>query len=215
MTTKLAPTLQRTQRRRGTIALFALLALVGCAQLPFRPVPDAGPAQAHAVVFDIDGTLTPAVMAIFEARPDAARAVHAYADKGYAIIYLSTRTGWLSAEVPDWLQRHGFPQGSVHIAQTAQERDHPDDYKAALLREFRARGWVVDYAYGDSSTDLTAYAAAGVPADHVFALRRRGQAACQAGASAACLDGWTAHLAYIESTVPRVDAPHAPGHAAQ
>ncbi len=215
MATSHPPSQERTKRRRGPSTLFALLALVGCAQLPYSPVPEASPTPAHAVVFDIDGTLTPAVMAVCEARPDAARAVHAYADKGYAIIYLSTRTGWLSAGVPDWLQRHGFPQGSVHIAQTAQERDHPDDYKAALLREFHARGWVVDYAYGDSSTDLTAYAAAGVPADHVFALRRRGQGACQAGASAACLDGWSGHLAYIESSVPRVDAPDAPGHAAQ
>ena len=73
-----------------------LLAGAGCAQLPARPVPPPTMAGEALVVFDIDGTLTPAVAAVFQVRPDAAAAVRAYAAKGYRIIYLSTRTGWLS-----------------------------------------------------------------------------------------------------------------------
>jgi len=37
----------------------------------------------------------------FEVRKDAAAAVRAYAEKGYKIIYLSTRASWLSAGVSD------------------------------------------------------------------------------------------------------------------
>ena len=43
------------------------------------------PSPIESVVFDIDGTLTPDVMNISGVRPDAARAVQAFADKGYKI----------------------------------------------------------------------------------------------------------------------------------
>jgi hypothetical protein len=76
-----------------------------CAQLPYTDIPDAPPAQTGAVVFDIDGTLTPNVSAVFKARKDAAAAVRAYA-----------------------------------------------------------------YAYGDSSTDLAAYAAVEIRNEHVMCL---------------------------------------------
>lgn len=199
-----SPRPARARVRRGVAASIAPLVLAACAQLPYRPVPQPVPPQIHAVVFDIDGTLTPAVPAFFQARPDAARVVQAYADKGYAIVYLSTRSRWLSAGVPAWLERKGFPQGSVHVAQSAGERDRPDLYKAAVLREFQARGWVVDYAFGDSSTDFAAYAAAGIPVERVFALRRRGHAACQPGVVAACLGGWSGHLDDVATLVPSV-----------
>jgi len=182
--------------------MIAALLAAGCAQLAAGVVPDPSPGQSHAVVFDIDGTLTPSVSAAFEVRPDAAEAVRAYSDKGYAIIYLSTRTPWLSARVPSWLHRHGFPEGSVHVAQTTKERRYPDAYKSAILREFQARGWKIDYGYGDSSTDMAAYASVGIPESQTFALLRRGQAACQPGAAAACLAGWSEHLAFIQDSVP-------------
>ena len=45
----------------------------------------------QAVVFDIDGTLTPNVYAIAIARPNAAEAATLYADAGIEIIYLTAR----------------------------------------------------------------------------------------------------------------------------
>jgi len=58
-------------------------------------------------------------------RKDAAAAVRADAEKGYKVIYPSTRVSRLSAGVPDWLEDNGFPEGSVHIAQTRNERKRP------------------------------------------------------------------------------------------
>ncbi len=182
-----------------------LAACAGCAQLPYTSIPNPPAAQTQAVVFDIDGTLTPAVASVFVARDGAAEAVRAYAAKGYQIIYLSTRTGWLSAGIPAWLRKNGFPDGSVHVAQTRDERDHPDAYKTRVLKAFIAQGWRLRYAYGDSSTDFAAYAASGIPKDHVFALRRRGKSECQPGIAAACLAGWTEHLGFVADTVARAD----------
>jgi phosphatidate phosphatase PAH1 len=173
----------------------------GCAQLPYAAIPTAPRADAKAVVFDIDGTLTPDVTAVFEVREDAAEAVNAYAAKGYEIVYLSTRVSWLSAGVPDWLEERGFPKGSVHIAQTRSERDRPELYKIGVLESYKKHGWRLVYAYGDSSTDLAAYAAVGIPQEQVFALRRRGESDCQPGPVAACLGGWTEHLPFVAESV--------------
>jgi phosphatidate phosphatase PAH1 len=186
------------------IAVAALFLCTACTQLQYFPVPAPNPSLNHAVVFDIDGTLTPNVPAISEVREDAAKAVRAYADKGYKIIYLSARVGWLSAGIPSWLARHGFPEGSVHVAQNDEEWQHPDAYKTRMLQEFLAAGWKIDYAFGDSSTDLTSYAAAGIPKEHVFALLRKGQSACQPGVAAKCLAHWSEHLDFVSTSVPEV-----------
>ena len=172
-----------------------------CAQLPYTAIPHASPAHTEAVVFDIDGTLTPSVSAVFEVRKGAAEAVRAYAEKGYTVIYLSTRVSWLSAGVPGWLEDNGFPEGSVHIAQTRSERNRPDVFKTEVLTSYVAHGWILAYAYGDSSTDLAAYAAVGIPSEHVFVLQRRGESDCQPGLAAACLAGWTEHLEFVSESV--------------
>ena len=187
---------------RHLIILSVAVLCSSCAQLPPAAVADAPPRQAQAVVFDIDGTLTPAVSTIFEAREDAARGVRMFADKGYTIIYLSTRVSWFSANIPGWLKDNGFPAGSLHVAQTDEDRNRPDAYKTRMLKDFMAHGWRVRFAYGDSSTDFSAYAATGIPKESVFALRRRYEADCQPGEWKACLKGWTEHLDFVTRSVP-------------
>ena len=190
---------------RNPFILLMVMLCSSCAQLPPAPIPGAPPEQqAHAVVFDIDGTLTPRVFAVFDARPDAANAVNTFAGKGYAIFYLSTRTRWLSAGIPGWLDKHHFPKGSVHVAQSDEDRRHPYDFKKRKLEEFIDRGWVLEFAYGDSSTDFAAYADVGIPKERVFALLRNGAPGCEGGDWNACLYGWTQHLEFIGNSVPSV-----------
>lgn len=191
---------------RHLIILAVAVFCSSCAQLPPAEVVNAPPRQAQAVVFDIDGTLTPSVTTIFEAREDAARAVRLFADKGYQIIYLSTRASWFSARIPGWLQDNGFPAGSLHVAQTDEDRSRPEVYKTRMLKTFLAHGWRVSFAYGDSSTDFSAYAAVGIPKESVFALLRRYEANCQPGEWKACLKGWTEHLDFVARSVPSVPA---------
>lgn len=189
---------------RNLFILLVVMLCSSCAQLPPSAIPCAPPKQAQAVVFDIDGTLTPKVFAVFEARTDAAKAVRIFADKGYKIIYLSTRISWLSAGIPSWLKEHGFPDGSVHVAQTDEDRSHPYDFKTRMLKEFIDHGWNVKFAYGDSSTDFAAYAAVGIPKERVFALLRDGETWCEWGDWKACLNGWTKHLDFVTKSVQSV-----------
>jgi predicted mannosyl-3-phosphoglycerate phosphatase (HAD superfamily) len=152
---------------------------------------------------DIDGTLTPHALAVFEARPDAATALREYSGKGYRIVYLTARVPLFQAGLPGWLQQNGFPDGSLHVAQTSEERDQVDQFKARILDEYVRSGWQLAYAYGDSSTDFLAYASAGISRVRVFALVRRWSEDCQVGVYRACLQDWTEHLPYIENEVPR------------
>lgn len=183
------------------LLLLTIGLICGCSQLPAPAVPAAPTTNALAVVFDIDGTLTPSVMAFTEARPDAAKAVHTFADRGYRVIYLSTRVSVLQRGIPEWLQENGFPPSSVHVALTDADHDDPAAFKARILKEYRAQGWTLAGAYGDSSTDFEAYANAGIPKAKVFALLRRGDTRCQSGVWQQCLAGWGEHLPYIQSKV--------------
>ncbi len=186
---------------RAATTLILCVSCCACTQLPYTDIPDPFATHPKAVVFDIDGTLTPDVSAPFGARKDASDAVRAYAEKGYQVVYLSTRVSWLSAGIPAWLKENGFPAGSIHVAQTRDERRQPEAYKTGVLRAYIAHGWKLEYAYGDSSTDLAAYAAAGVPEEHVFVLLRRGDSSCQPGLAAVCLHDWSEHLAFISTSV--------------
>lgn len=164
-----------------------------CVQLPSN-IPNAPKKQAQAVVFDIDGTLTPSPIEYLKPRRDAAKAVHIYADKGYKVIYLSARIKLLQANIPNWLKKNGFPDGSVHVTEMTEDKKDHRRFKTRILQDFIAHGWKVEFAYGDSSTDFEAYAAAGIPKEHVFALRRKGETFCQPGAWKTCLSGWTEHI---------------------
>ena len=187
---------------RHTALAIATLALSGCALIPTAEVPAISATQRQAVVLDIDGTLTPRVLAVFEPRPNAADAVNAFMKKGYKVVYVTTRVPVFQATLPDWLRQNGFPAGTLHVAHTAEERASPADFKARVLGQYVQVGWLLEYAYGDSTTDFDAYARAGVPRHRVFALKRRNETQCQDGVYELCLDGWTQHLPFIDRQVP-------------
>jgi predicted mannosyl-3-phosphoglycerate phosphatase (HAD superfamily) len=175
----------------------------GCAFIAGE-IPSAPSPQAPTVVFDIDGTLTPRPIEFFEARPDAAKAVQLFADKGYEIVYLSARNQYERAHTLKWLKAHRFPDGITRVAETRADGQHPVEFKTRILSTLLAKGWRVEYAYGDSSSDFTAYATVAILPDHVFGLRRAGSRHCQPGPVAACLRGWTEHLEFIARAVAAV-----------
>lgn len=178
---------------RNQIIFLMVMLCSSCVQ-PSADIPNATQKQAQVVVFDIDGTLTPRPLEFWEARRDAAKVVHFYADKGYKIIYLSARITILQANIPNWLKENGFPEGSVHITETTEDKKDHARFKTRILQDYLAHGWKVRFAYGDSTTDFDAYAAVGIPKEHVFALRRAGESFCQPGAWKTCLNGWTEHF---------------------
>ena len=177
------------------------LSLWGRAQISPAEVPPPSPRQGQAVVLDIDGTLTPNNISVYEPRPDAAKAISTLSKKGYMIVYVTTRVPLFQSGLPDWLRQNGFPEGNLHVAQSGEERDHPVKFKARVLKAYRQRGWHLAYAYGDSLSDFTAYADVGIPKSRVFALKRSGSKDCHDGIYQTCLEGWTEHLPYIERKV--------------
>ena len=189
-------------RRALSVTVFLLLPIGGCALIP-NEIPAADREHARpAVVFDIDGTLTPRPYEFLTARVNAVNAVKLYADKGYQIVYLSARSNYARAGTLKWLRRHKFPDGITNVAESAADGKNPAKYKTRMLSALIAKGWQIQYAYGDSSTDFSAYASVAIPPDHVFGLRRSGHRNCQPGPVADCLHGWTAHLAYIALVPP-------------
>jgi phosphatidate phosphatase PAH1 len=146
------------------------------------------------VVFDIDGTLTPTPFQFWRVRSDAAETAQYYADQGVEIIYLTARTSLLQWHIPGWLERNDFPPGSLFTIQTNADRDDHEQFKTRILQQLIARGWNIELAFGDSSTDFQSYANVGISRLRVFALRRHGDDGCQPGIWARCLTGWSEYL---------------------
>lgn len=187
---------------RMTKLIFIILLVLcsSCAQLPVE-VPLAPQKNAYAVVFDIDGTLTPTVMKYRDVRSKAAKAAHIYADMGHKIFYVSARVPFLQGGIPDWLAENGFPKGYVYVIETKEYLTSHAKFKKRILEKIKARGWKVEFAYGDSTTDFEAYADVGIPKQRVYALRREGDKKCQPGIWKACLKGWTEHIDSIAKTI--------------
>ncbi len=180
----------------------AIIILSGCALIPPADVQPLSGTNRQVVVLDIDGTLTPRNIEFFTPRESAADAINAFHKKGYTVVYLTTRVPAFQSNLSGWLARNGFPGGTLHVAQTANERANPADYKARVLAEYVQAGWRLAYAYGDSTSDLVAYSRMGVPRDRVFALKRKYADHCQEGVYELCLEGWAQHVSFIENEVP-------------
>lgn len=183
----------RGETMRNLIILLIVMLCSSCA-LPPADIPNAPQEKAPAVVFDIDGTLTPRPIEVWEARDNATKVVQLFADKGYKIIYLSARPKLFQANIPNWLKKEGFPDGSVNVPETAEDEKDAAHFKTRILRDFQAHGWKIEFAFGDSTTDFDAYAAVGIPKERVFALQREGETSCQKGTWQACLTGWAEHM---------------------
>lgn len=185
---------------RNLVSLPIILLCVSCGLLPFE-IQKTPLKPDQAVVFDIDGTLTPSPSAIFTARDDAANAVRLYADEGYKIIYLSARIKLFQTGIPNWLKENRFPEGSIHVPETAEDGSDPVAFKKRILEGYKTNGWTFVAAYGDSSRDFEAYAKIGIDKDHVFALQRAGEAKCQEGAWKRCLRSWTEDMDAIRAAL--------------
>jgi len=190
-------------RRLLPCLLGAVLGAAGCSAVDVIEPPMDAPAEC--VVFDIDGTLTPKVRAIHTARDDAATAVQTFADAGYQIIYLSARARLFQGGIPDWLEDNGFPPGRLRLTRSREERRDHAAFKASALDAYRTEGCHFVAAYGDSSSDFEAYAIAGIGPQRVFALKRKGEDSCQAGAWAGCYESWDEQMGIIRDMIQARD----------
>lgn len=138
--------------------------------------------QRKAILFDIDGTLT---LNDFESVGDylgvdkadahyyAKETVLEYKNKGYQIIYLTGRPYWVAKDSREWFDYMAMPQGQLHTNPYG-EGPIPEDtqaYKTEYLnRIIQDKSINIVRAYGNASTDIAAYADAGLPKAQTYII---------------------------------------------
>ena len=170
------------------------------------------PPGTHLMVFDIDGTLTTDDLELFrdvltdlfqpilngdyvpEARAGGVELTHLRrVDQGRLLVYLTGRPYVLTDISRGWLDDLGFARGAVHVvddvAQILPTNGEVGQYKLDFLTGLEARGFVIDAAYGNATTDIFAFAGAGVPAARTFIAGPHGGE----GGPVAVGEDWQAH----------------------
>ncbi|MFC1852731.1 haloacid dehalogenase [candidate division CSSED10-310 bacterium] len=169
------------------------------------------PPGTRVVVFDIDGTLTTSdfelVHDLFneiyrgdyvpEMQAGAGQVVNTFYDKNYHIIYLTGRPYWLHQKTRQWLSNQGLAGGTVRLTDSNSasypSRTRVGDYKAAFLQTLLAHGILIDYAYGNATTDIYAYQKVGIPDDCICII---GQHAGEQGTFS--IESYLEHLEWVE-----------------
>ena len=180
--------------------------------------------EVPAIVTDIDETLTTAdeefFMQIMDPtydpmmRAGGPELINGYRDLGYRILYLTARgenvdiqdTEETSHEITvRWLMEHGFPLDPdttmVVLAPQLAAGAAAQAFKGDTLMEYQAMGWRFDYAYGNATTDIGAYADAGLDVATTFII---GEHAGEGGTVAIEGEDWIAHTAEQLPMVPAV-----------
>jgi hypothetical protein len=136
------------------------------------------PAGTHVVVTDIDATLTTNDSEVFQqildgsyvpaTYPNAVALTKAHEARGQVVVYMTGRPYWLSGKTRDYLETFDFAHGPVRLADSSSDilptEGSVGAYKLAKLRALLGAGIVIDFAYGNATTDIYAYLGAGVPA---------------------------------------------------
>ncbi len=143
-------------------------------------------------------------------RPDADELMNRYAGLGYDVFYVTARgedtnlsDGRTAREATaDWLVAHGFPvaedalflaPGYGAVGEVAVE------YKTGVLTDLQEQGRELAYAYGNATSDIEAFQAAGIPDDVIFLV---GELAGEMGVQP--IPDEEAYTAHIDAWMPGV-----------
>jgi phosphatidate phosphatase PAH1 len=166
------------------------------------------PATRPAVLFDIDGTLTTDDGELFdellggraEMRPGADVVARRWADLGYLPVYITGRPYPLRASTFAWLTKHRFPLGPVFTVDSITDflpgEEHVGAFKLSTLGALVQSGLRFHRAYGNASTDVCAYARAGIAPQHTYILGGP-RPGCDSFAAPLALPSYLDHLSAI------------------
>lgn len=145
------------------------------------------PAGTHFIVSDIDATLTTSDAALFgqiftglvpDAIPMGSELMAAHADRGHVVMYLTGRPYWLSEMSRTWLAGKHFVPGPLRVTDSNRDvlptEDSVGAFKRAQLAELVASGFVIDMAYGNATTDISAYLANNIDPANVWIIGTHG-----------------------------------------
>ncbi|MBW2703669.1 MAG: hypothetical protein JRF33_22865 [Deltaproteobacteria bacterium] len=142
--------------------------------------------DAKVAVSDVDGTLTTDEYAQTwdvllnispDAHPGSAEVMWALSRKGFHLFYLTARPSFLTDRTPEWLAEKGFPPGIVHttFSLTGATDDAAVEFKSNELRALGYKlGHALSYGFGNKTSDVSAFLAAGMQADHGYYFKLEG-----------------------------------------
>mmetsp|Transcript_1330 Transcript_1330/g.1854 ORF Transcript_1330/g.1854 Transcript_1330/m.1854 type:complete len:367 (-) Transcript_1330:60-1160(-) len=165
--------------------------------------------NTQAIVTDIDATLTKSDFEVaclitndcdVEYRDGALALIQSWSDKGYQIVYLTTRPPDFYEETILQLIEAEFPPGVLRLANTFDDAFDAAPYKAGALSDMQVAGLEFVAAYGNADTDIEAYHEVGIPKTVTFIVGENGgdDGTVDVG------DDWNDHItSYVE---PQPDA---------
>ncbi len=197
-----------------------LISLLGC--VPDDPTPSSVACRAvDAIVTDIDETLTTSDSEYLQQlidpthdpamRPDADALMQGYADRGYAIVYITARgedavlgDGRDAREATaDWLLEHGFPLEPAHLFLAdglGTAGDGAIAYKSGAMQDLTAEGLSFAWGYGNAETDIEGFRLGGLDDAHLFLV---GELAGTMGVQPLPdEEAYTAHLPWLDDVAP-------------
>lgn len=136
----------------------------------------------ETVLFDIDGTLT---LNDFEAVGEylgvdiadnyayAEAVVQAYVDKGYQVVFLSARPYWVMKNTRQWFANYGIVPWHTRLNPNSDNllNLQTEQYKTDYIRYLKnTLGLNIVRAYGNATTDINAYNAAGIPKANTYII---------------------------------------------
>ena len=141
--------------------------------------PFAAPDGTELVFSDVDGTLTSSESAYpeslvtgrrVETHEGAPEVLNALRDRGYYVVYMTSRGRVFTQDTREWLAARGFPRGPLRLAPSlvTMPGDATTRYKASTLEDIEADGLSPVIGIGNRATDAAAYDRAGIAHDRIF-----------------------------------------------
>lgn len=142
--------------------------------------------EAHIVVTDVDGTLTNSEYAAVnqiisgampDSHPGAAALMKLFKEKNYYVYYLTARPEWLMDGTRQWLKNKGFPLGTINTTQSffGANGSEAEKFKITELHQLRElTGIVPKYAFGNKSSDVSAFTRSDIAADRSYYFHLQG-----------------------------------------
>lgn len=161
------------------------------------------PVGTRFIVTDIDGTLTTSDEEFMQQiantayypkqHPGATRLHQTWAAKGYEQLYLTARPFGGRMLSRAWLRDDEFPFAYMQTAPNFVFGDPAAKYKGDFIRSVKAKGFFVDYAYGNAESDFDGYSDAGVPLEVQFSILEAGAIAYR-GSTPIAGDDYNPHI---------------------
>jgi len=99
--------------------------------------------------------------------------VNAYVQKGYQVVFLSARPYWVAKSTRQWFANYGLVPWHTRLNANSDNllNMQTEQYKTNYIRYLKdTLGLNIVRAYGNATTDINAYNAAGIPKSATYII---------------------------------------------